>query len=124
MLFRSSCDPYITSKVIKGDTIRALTTDEVKLFTDPFAGSAGQTAFRYFRGSSNWVFDGSVFKSFPMKFVPGEQGEIQFRLDWVNAFNHTRFGDPTTNITSGNFGIISPPTGNARIIQGALRFIF
>ncbi|MBM3790417.1 MAG: hypothetical protein FJW35_08715, partial [Acidobacteria bacterium] len=65
----SGCSPGITSKVIKGDLIRALTDDEKKLFTQPAAGSAGLTAQRYFRNSNFALFDGSVFKQFRLGFI-------------------------------------------------------
>ncbi len=119
------CDPSMTAKVIRdGGNLRALTADEIKMFTDPSAGSAGQLAQNFFRGSRTWVLDGSIFKSFRPHRVLGEQGEIQFRFEFFNAFNHPRFGNPTSDRTSGNFGIISPPSGNARIIQGALKILF
>lgn len=121
----TGCKANLTAKVVRdGDNLRALTADEVKLFKDPPAGSAGQLAQRYFQAPSLWVFDGSIFKSFPMKFLPGEQGALQSRFEFFNMFNHTRFGSPTSDITSGSFGIISPPTENQRIIQVALKIIF
>jgi hypothetical protein len=121
----TGCTAGMTSKVVRdGANLRALTTDEIKLFTDPPAGSAGQTAQRYFRSSSLWVFDGSIFKSFRLRFIPGEQGALQSRFEFFNMFNHPRFGSPTSNITSGDFGIISPPSSNQRIIQVALKLLF
>jgi hypothetical protein len=119
------CDPGMTSKVIRdGGNLLALTRDEIKLFTDPVAGSAGLLAQNFFRAPRVWVLDGSVFKSFRLGRYLGEQGELQARFEFFNAFNHPRFGEPTSNITSGNFGIISPPTGNQRIIQAALKILF
>lgn len=121
----NGCKPGMTAKVIRsGDNILALTAEEIKLFTDPPAGSAGQTAQRYFRSPTQWVLDGSVFKSFRLRFIPGEQGELQSRFEFFNAFNHTNFGSPTSTITSGSFGIISPPTSGQRIIQVALKILF
>ena len=96
----------------------------MKLFTDPAAGSAGLTALRYFRAPTQWLLDGSVFKSFKLGFIPGEQGELQSRFEFFNTFNHPNFGSPTSNITSGNFGIISPPSSGQRIIQVALKILF
>jgi hypothetical protein len=121
----TGCDPGMTAKIIRdAGNLRALTPDEIKLFTDPAAGSAGQLAQNYFRGSRTWVLDGSIFKSFRLRHLLGEQGELQYRAEFFNALNHTRFGNPTSDITSGNFGIISPPSGNARIIQMALKILF
>lgn len=119
----NNCDPKMTSKVIKGDQIRALSAEEVKLFRDPPTGSAGQLAQRYFRAPGQWVVDSSVFKVFRLGFL-GEQAELQSRFEFFNAFNNTNFGSPTGNITSGEFGIISAPTSGQRIIQVALKFVF
>jgi hypothetical protein len=119
------CDPSMTAKVLRnGDNLLALTADEIKLFTDPPAGSAGQLAQNFFRSPTVWVLDGSIFKSFRLSRFLGEQGELQSRFEFFNVFNNTRFGSPSSTITSGNFGIISPPTGNARIIQAALKILF
>lgn len=121
----TGCDPYMTSKAIKGDTIRFLTADEIKMFTDPAVGSAGKTAQRYFRSPNRWTSDGSVFKEFRLRFIPGEQGMLQSRFEFINVFNHTNFtGFSSTNITSGSFGVITPPTTGQRIIQVALKLIF
>ncbi len=120
------CDPFLTSKVIKGDVIRALTDDEIKLFSDPAPGSPGGTAQRYFRGPHRWVADGSVFKSFPLHQI-NEQGELQTRFEFFNAFNHTNFAPLSTAnamITSGTFGVLTPPTTGQRIIQIALKVLF
>ena len=120
----NGCDPNMTTKVIKSDVLRALTDEEIRMFTDPVAGSPGGTAQRYFRASGNWVLDGSVFKSFRLGFIPGEQGELQTRFEFFNALNHTNFGSPTSNITSGTFGVITAPTSGQRIIQVAMKFLF
>lgn len=122
----SGCDSYMTSKVIKNSPdgrLYALTSDEMKMFSQPAAGSAGLTAQYYFRSPSNWVADGSVFKVFRLPFL-GEQGALQSRFEFINAFNHTRFGNPTLTLTSSSFGQISAPTANFRIIQMALKVLF
>jgi hypothetical protein len=54
----------------------------------------------------------------------GENGNIEFRAEFFNAFNHAQFGNPGTD-TSGGFGVISGPTAvNPRIIQFALKLNF
>jgi hypothetical protein len=124
----NGCDPKITSKVIKGDVIRLLTDDEIKLFKDPPAGSPGSTALRYFRSPSNWVLDGSVFKSFRLNAFMGEQSELQTRFEFFNAFNHVYFGAPSnanSSITSGSFAVVTPPNSyQPRIVQVALKLLF
>jgi len=125
----SGCESGMTSKVIKDDPsgrLYALTAAERALFTQPVAGSAGETAQYYFRGPSNWVADASVFKAFRLGFL-GEQGSLQSRFEFFNAFNHPRFANPSTsnsNITSSSFSQITAPTSNFRIIQVALKILF
>ncbi|MGH9844259.1 MAG: TonB-dependent receptor domain-containing protein, partial [Blastocatellia bacterium] len=119
----NGCDANLFSKVIKGNTITALTDAEKALFSQPAAGSAGQTAPRSFRSSKFVVFDGSAFKSFRLTPLLGEQGQLQFRFEFFNLFNHTNFLDPNTDITSANFGVIGA-TREPRIAQVALKLIF
>ena len=62
-----------------------------------------------------------------MHGVFGEQGELQTRFEFFNALNHTNFdGLSTANatITSGTFGVLTPPTTGQRIIQVALKILF
>jgi hypothetical protein len=93
------------------------------------AGSAGGTAQRWFRASSQWNVDGSVFKSFPLHFL-GEQSALQSRFEFVNAFNHTNFGSLSTSNASlsspSTFGVLTPPTSGDpyRIIVIALKLVF
>ncbi len=120
----NQCDPSIFSEVIKGDTITVLTNDERALFTQPDPGSPGNLAQRYFRGPNFFVVDGSVFKSFPLTRFIGEQGRLEFRFEFFNVFNHANFGDPNTNITNANFGVITATRGDPRIAQVALKLYF
>jgi hypothetical protein len=75
-------------------------------------------------------FDWAVFK----KTSIGEWGNIEFRTEFFNLFNHPQFGPPNTNCcfdpTTGNgnksFGTVTSTVGNAqaRLIQFALKFEF
>ena len=103
----------------------ALTSAEIAAFqaAQPAAGTAGTTAQRYFRSPSIWTADGSVFKSFKIKYL-GEQGSLQTRFEFNNAFNHPQFGSPTLTLTSSTLGQIAKPTTNYRIIVIALKLQF
>ena len=57
------------------------------------------------------------------KFGITEQVQAQLRVEFYNAFNHTNFGNPTVNINSGTFGVISSAQA-ARIGQIALKLVF
>ncbi|MDA0204761.1 MAG: TonB-dependent receptor [Acidobacteria bacterium] len=52
-----------------------------------------------------------------------EGSNLQFRVDMLNAFNHTNYQNPVTAITNSNFGRITGTRG-ARVVQLYLRFTF
>ncbi len=51
---------------------------------------------------------------------------LQLRLEGFNAFNHGQLGAPTTDVNSGNFGVISSTAQGyvARQVQLAAKFVF
>lgn len=53
-----------------------------------------------------------------------ENFSVQLRGDFVNLLNHPNFGDPNVSYSGGNFGQITGYSGNARIIQLALKLFF
>jgi hypothetical protein len=70
-------------------------------------------------------FDWAVFK----KTSIGEWGNIEFRTEFFNLFNHPQFGPPNTSCctaNNANFGRVTSTVGNAqaRLIQFALKFEF
>ena len=71
-----------------------------------------------YRLPSVWNVDASVAKSFALT----ERAHIQFRADFLNAFNHTNLMGLTTNINSGSFGRFTSAT--ARNIQLGARIQF
>jgi hypothetical protein len=52
--------------------------------------------------------------------------KVQFRADFVNAFNHVNLNAPATDISGGNMGQIGAAQGSQppRNIQLALKFYF
>ncbi|MFL6451403.1 MAG: hypothetical protein ACJ746_27560 [Bryobacteraceae bacterium] len=56
--------------------------------------------------------------------IPVREGmALQFRSEFFNVLNHTNFGYPTSDITSGSFGTIRT-TYPPRQIQFALKLLF
>src|SRR5262249_4426649 len=66
--------------------------------------------------------DLALIKNFGLAFL-GEGGNLQFRAEFFNIFNHPNFRPPTANIQSATVGIVSS-TLDARIIQFALKLHF
>ena len=63
--------------------------------------------------------DMSIQKFFPVR----ESVRFQFRLDMFNAFNHTNFYKPDTNLGSGTFGQLTGAWG-PRQMQAALKLFW
>jgi outer membrane receptor protein involved in Fe transport len=53
-----------------------------------------------------------------------ERFKVQLRLEMFNAFNHPALAGPNTALTSGQFGVISGYSNNARRIQVAAKVYF
>jgi hypothetical protein len=67
--------------------------------------------------------DIAVIKRTPFGWL-GESGNVEFRTEFFNAFNHPQFGNPNTNVSSAAFGTISSTSVNPRIIQFGLKLNF
>jgi len=94
-------------------------------FTEPPYGTFGNSTLGAITepGINNW--DLSLTKVTRTGF-PKESGEVQFRAEFFNAFNHTQWGQPSeTGPTSYSsyFGWITS-TRPSRMIQFGLKFIF
>jgi hypothetical protein len=64
-------------------------------------------------------FDLGFFKNFKIK----ERGNVQFRAEMFNAFNHANFDGVDTTLGSGGFGqVVSAHT--PRVVQFALKVAF
>lgn len=64
--------------------------------------------------------DLSLFK----EFAPKEQLKVQFRAEFLNAFNTPRFGSPNTTVTSSSFGVITSQANSPRQMQFGLKLLW
>jgi hypothetical protein len=69
-----------------------------------------------------FTIDLKVERVFPI--VPDRGIQARFSVDFLNATNHTNFGGPNTDPTSGNFGRVTSQRGFGRVIQFNLRVEF
>ncbi|MGH9628145.1 MAG: hypothetical protein ACRD7E_07365 [Bryobacteraceae bacterium] len=65
-------------------------------------------------------FDLSLFKQFTVT----ERLRIQFRSEFLNAFNRVRFDSPETNVNSSSFGVIASQSNEPRQIQFGLKLLW
>ncbi len=65
-------------------------------------------------------FDLSVFKD----FAPREWLRVQFRAEFLNAFNTPRFGGPGTGVTATSFGVIATQANAPRQTQFGLKLLW
>jgi hypothetical protein len=89
----------------------------------PVATGFGNSGVGILRGPSEINFDFSLFKHFPLHKLR-DSGDLEFRSEFFNIFNHPLFQDPDANLTDGTFGQITNTYGNPRIIQLALKLSF
>jgi hypothetical protein len=86
-------------------------------------GSNYRTNLRQFPGVQAQglnLVDLSIIKAFNIK----ERAKLQFRTEFINAFNHAQFGDPNRDVTNSNFGRLTSQSNLPRNIQLALRLVF
>ncbi len=79
-------------------------------------------SFRFsgIRGDGINNFDLSVLKDTRVR----EGMKVQFRAEFLNAFNHVLFSNPNTSVTSTAFGTITSEKGYPRRIQLGVKFIY
>jgi len=92
-----------------------------QVVANPALLTYGTLPRNFFRGPGNTNLD--------MAFAKGtaitERVKFELRADFFNAFNHTYFSNPSTNITSRRFGrITSVPQDSQRIIQLGAKISF
>ena len=99
-------------------------------FALPAAGHLGNTPRDYLTGPGLTNVDFSVRKNTKLRFL-GEAGNLEFRSEFFNIFNHPNFGMPKNQIFSGSSstpintsGQITNTATRSRQIQFSLRVAF
>lgn len=96
--------------------------DKTAFVASPFYqfGNAGRDILE---GPGAVNFDISLFKNFPVRKL-GEGGNIQFRGELFNAFNHPQFGTPNNRVDLAQGGTITSLSNSMRIVQFGLKVLF
>jgi hypothetical protein len=89
------------------------------VFSPEQMGQFGNSRRRFFHGPGLNNFTMALAKSF--KF--SESMEVQFRAEAFNLFNHAQFDNPTGEVNSSQFGLVTSAR-DPRIMQLGLKFLF
>lgn len=89
------------------------------LFTPEALGVLGNARRRFFHGPGLNNFDMALLKDTKIT----ESKELQFRAEAFNIFNHAQFTNPSGEINSSSFGVITNARA-ARVMQLGVKFLF
>lgn len=89
-------------------------------FMQPATGTFGDEGRNAIQGPGYFDWDFSMVKN--IQVTEGKQ--LQFRAELFNLLNHTNLRLPESDIQSPNLGRIQKDTGQPRVIQLALKFLF
>ncbi len=95
---------------------------DTSTFTQPAAFTLGSVSPRVagLRTDSGYNWDISGFKNFHLT----EKLNLQFRAEFLNAFNTPRFSGPNTSVTSSSYGVVTSQSNAPRQIQFGLKLLF
>jgi hypothetical protein len=95
---------------------------DTTVFSQPAPFTFGNVSSRTndLRTDATRNYDLSLFK----EFQPRERIRVQFRAEWLNAFNRVQFSGPNTSVTSTSFGIVSSQANSPRQTQFGLKVLF
>jgi hypothetical protein len=91
-------------------------------FTAPAAGTEGNEKRNIYRNPGLIQVDASVLKNNHLPWL-GEQGNLQFRFDFLNLFNHVNLGPVDPFMGDASFGKVTTAL-SARQLQLGVRFSF
>jgi hypothetical protein len=94
-------------------------------FGQPTQGTEGNEPRNIYRNPGMFQADLSVLKNNHLPWL-GEQGNLQFRFDFLNVFNHGNLGTVDPNMADGTFGQVTSTLNpyDARKIELGLRISF
>jgi hypothetical protein len=111
-------EPYLDERI--NPTSGAVQWLDKTAFASAPEGRRGNSTRGQFRGPAYYIWDISVRKEFRIK---GDV-RLQIQADFFNAWNQVNWGNPNTDLSSANFGLITAVTGQPRNIQLGARLMF
>ena len=86
---------------------------DTSVFSDPTGLENGNTGQDIYSGPGSVTFDASLQRTFSIT----ERVHLKLLANGFNAFNHPVFNNPTTSLTSANFGYITKGGYSPRLVQ-------
>ncbi len=118
--------PRILNKSVATTNALGIQWFDPTSYAEPAPGTFGNCSVSSVRGPGEANFDIGIAKKFPIR----ESQNLEFRAEFLNAFNHPILDAPNTGFSIGNntvggssFGVINKSEG-ARNIQFALKYNF
>ena len=87
-------------------------------FPVPTGGAEGNLARNVYRNPGYLQVDASVLKNNHLPWL-GEQGNLQFRFDFLNVLNRANLGAVNNNLAAGSFGQVTSALSGRQIQLGA-----
>jgi hypothetical protein len=90
------------------------------LFSNELVGQLGNSRRRFFHGPglNNWNM--ALLKTTKIT----ESKQLELRFEAFNVFNHAQFANPSGEINSSSFGVVSSTLRDPRIMQLGAKFLF
>ena len=86
-------------------------------FAAPASGTFGNLGRNAFRAPGLWQIDLGLSKYIPFT----ERMSVRFRAEAFNIFNRAQYGSPNSDLSIGNFGVITVPVNTGAVGQGTPR---
>jgi hypothetical protein len=106
-----------------GDTSSLTNYLNIAAFSQPAAGTYGNSSFNPLRGPRFWQWDESFVRGFPL----GGGNRIELRVEAINLTNHANYANPGSALNNAaTFGRITGLATGAtpRVWQLALKYTF
>ena len=89
-------------------------------FEQPAVGEFGNHQLNSIRGPGFWKIDMALSRLFAFS----RTRNVEVRVEAFNLLNNFNWGNPITNLSSGNFGRIQTQAGDSRILQFGVKYAF
>ena len=90
-------------------------------FAQPGARTLRQPRAEQHRGPGFWTIDLALSR---LVLVVDAAQNLELRVEAFNLLNNFNWGNPITNLNSGNFGRIQTKAGDPRIMQFGVKYAF